>query len=194
MDALELLFSSRVKARIFRLLFGPGAPEFHIRELARRAGLHEATVRQELKSQARQRLVLARVSGNRTYYRAHAAHPLAAEIRSLALKTGGMAEALSRALAKAEVRAAFIFGSIADGTETPESDVDLMIIGPLSLREASVAVAGTGASFGREVNPHVLTAKEFARRRAAGDHFVHTVMRGPKVFLVGSERELEAMG
>jgi hypothetical protein len=45
MDTLTELLSSRVKAEVLRLLFGPAAAELHLRELARRAHLNDATVR-----------------------------------------------------------------------------------------------------------------------------------------------------
>jgi hypothetical protein len=83
---------------------------------------------------------------------------------------------------------------MAGGTEKPESDVDLVILGTISLREVSGLLSGAGQDFGREINTHVMTPREFLRRRAAGDHFVHTVMGGPRVFLVGNERELEELG
>jgi predicted nucleotidyltransferase len=194
MDSLERLLSSRVKARLLRLLFGPGLRELHIRDLARRADLNEATVRQELKRLTGLRLVEPRVSGNRTYHRANAAHPLAPEIRNLVLKTSGLAEALAGALRDGRIRAAFIFGSMADGSEKPESDIDLMIVGSLSLRDVSTLLADVAPALGREINPHVFTPKEFDRRRAARDHFVHTVMQGPKVFLVGGAHDFEAVG
>jgi hypothetical protein len=47
---------------------------------------------------------------------------------------------------------------------------------------------------GREINPHVLTVEEFVRRRAARDHFLTNVLASPKLFLTGTEHELEAMG
>jgi len=90
MDNLPRLLSSRVKAEVFRLLFGPDALELHVREIARRAGLNEATVRQELSALAGLRLVALRRDGNRAYYRAETANPLCADIRNIVRKTSGL--------------------------------------------------------------------------------------------------------
>jgi DNA-binding transcriptional ArsR family regulator len=87
MNALAELLSSRVKAEVFRLLFGLTACELHVRELQRRSGLSVSTVRQELRRLTGLGLVEVRKDGNRTYYRANAEHPLYADIRSLVLKT-----------------------------------------------------------------------------------------------------------
>jgi len=185
---------SRVKAEIFRLLFGPGAGELHVRDLARRAGLNDATVRQELRRLTAMRLVVARVSGNRIYCRANPDHPLTPEIRNLVMKTSGLADVLRRSLDKAAICAAFVFGSLAEGVEKPGSDVDLMIVGSITLRQVSKLLSGVGSLLGREVNPHILTPREFVRRRKAGDHFLTSVLGGKRLFVIGDESVLEAMG
>jgi predicted nucleotidyltransferase len=151
-------------------------------------------VRQELKRLTAMRLVEARVSGNRIYYRANPDHPLTPEIRNLVLKTSGLADVLRRALDTAGIRSAFVFGSVAEGVEKPGSDVDLMIVGSMTLREASKLLSGVGSLLGREVNPHVFTSREFVRRRKAGDHFLTSVLGGKRLFVIGDESDLEAMG
>lgn len=194
MDALADLLSSRVKAEVFRLLFGPGARELHVREIARRAGLNEATVRQELARLKRLGLLTCRRDGNRTLYGADAGHPLHPDIRSMVRKTSGLADALREAIACSQVRVAFVFGSLADGTADPGSDVDLMVIGALSLRQLAKMLSGVSSMLGREINPHVLTEREFARRRRSRGHFLATVGRAARTFVIGDEHELEAVG
>jgi DNA-binding transcriptional ArsR family regulator len=71
MDTLTQLLSSRVRAGIFQLLFGLSRSELHVRELARRCQLNEATVRQELRKLKRLDLVYERRDGNRAYYECH---------------------------------------------------------------------------------------------------------------------------
>jgi hypothetical protein len=44
------------------------------------------------------------------------------------------------------------------------------------------------------VNPHVFREEEFRKRNRAKEHFVSSVMETPKIFIIGSQRELEAMG
>jgi predicted nucleotidyltransferase len=89
---------------------------------------------------------------------------------------------------------AFVFGSIARGEERAGSDVDLMVIGQLGLRDLSRLLSGIEEKIGREVNPHVLREEEFRKRIRAKEHFASNVMEAPKIFIIGSERELEAMG
>jgi DNA-binding transcriptional ArsR family regulator len=194
MNMLAELLSSRVKAEIFRLLFGVAPRELHVREIERQSGLADATVRQELRRLSRLGVVESRRDGNRTYYRANLRRPLYPDIRGLTLKTNGLAGVLREALAHPGIRLTFVFGSVAAGAEKAESDVDLMVIGAVSLRQLSKLLSGVSAKVGREINPHVFTAEEFVRRKKARDHFVSAVSGAPKLFVIGSEDELEAMG
>ncbi len=192
-NPLPLLFVSRVRAEIFRLLFEEAGHELHLRELQRQAGLALGTIQQDLKKLRKLDLVRARRDGNRLYYSATAVHPLFPEISSIVQKTTGLLGQLKRRLAEPEVRIAFIFGSISTGREHAESDVDLMIVGGVGLRRASSLTSGLSSSVGRKVNPHTYTPAEFARRVREKDHFVTSVLKTPLAFLVGSEASLKEL-
>lgn len=194
MNRLTELLSSRARAEIFRLLFGRMGEELHVREIERRSGLNDSTLRQELRKLVRLDLLQSRRDSNRVYYRAKTENPLYPEIRNLVLKTSGLSDVLKSALMDTRIQMAFVFGSIACGEEKAGSDVDLMVIGQLGLRDLSRLLSGIGEKIGREVNPHVLREEEFRKRIRAKDHFVSSVMEAPKIFIIGSQRELEAMG
>lgn len=195
MDQLAVLLSSKSRAEIFRLLFGPACGDFHVRELERRTRLSYATVRQELMKLSRLGVVESRKDGNRTYYRANGAHPLYPDIRNLVLKTSGLADVLREALDGAsDISLAFVFGSIANSAAKAQSDIDLMVIGTIGLRRLSRLLSGLEVKLGREVNPHVLTPEEFARRARERDHFITAVLKGPRLFVVGGEDELRRLG
>ena len=89
---------------------------------------------------------------------------------------------------------AFVFGSIARGEEKAGSDVDLMVIGQMGLRDLSRLLSGIEEKIGREVNPHVLREEELRRRIRQKEHFVSRVMETPKIFVIGTQDELETMG
>ena len=194
MNRLAELLSSRARAEIFRFLLSGTGEELHVREIERRSGLNDSTLRQELRKLVRLDLVQSRRDSNRVYYRAKTESPLYPEIRNLVLKTSGLSDVLKSALTDKRIRLAFVFGSIASGEEKAGSDVDLMVIGQLGLRDLSRLLSGIEEKIGREVNPHVLREEEFRKRIRAKEHFVSSVMETPKIFIIGSERELEAMG
>lgn len=194
MNALELIVSSRTRAGVFTTLFGLGQRELHNREIARRVKHSEAAVRQELSKLAALDLVHVRRDGNRVYYSANRNHPLYHEIHSMVLKTTGLVGVLADALVDHRIETAFVFGSIAEGEETPDSDVDILIIGGIGLMEVSRLLSGVSERLEREINPVVMSREEYTRRAGTDDHFANNVIRGARLFIKGDPDEFEAMG
>jgi len=85
---------------------------------------------------------------------------------------------------------AFVYGSVANGVFRAASDVDLFIVGSVSFAQVVSALRPAQDMLRREVNPSVYPPEEFRRRVAEGNPFLTTVVREPKVFLIGGEREL----
>jgi len=195
MNVLAEILSSKIRAEIFRLLFGTSAEELHMREIERRSGYAIGTIQTELKKLLRLDLVKKRKDGNRLYYRANKEHPLYPDIRSFVLKTIGLVDILKNALRQdSDISIAFVFGSIALHEETAGSDVDLMVIGKLGLRKLTGMLSGVPEQIGREINPHVLSVNEFIKRKTKREHFVTQVFEAPKIFITGNANDLEAMG
>ena len=174
-------------------MFGLSDKELHVREIERRAGLSIATVRQELQKLLKLELVSARRDGNRLYYRGNKEHPLFSDIQNMVLKTSGIVEPLKEVLDKESVNIAFIFGSLANNRERAASDLDLMVIGTVGLRTLSGWLSGISEKIGREINPHVMSLKEYRKRKRSGEHFLNRVMESSKIFIKGSENDLAAM-
>ena len=198
-NLLAEILSSKVRAELFRLLFESHTPELHMREIERRSHLAIGTIQQDLKKLTGLDLVTSHRDGNRLYYRANPNHPLFHEVKNLVMKTTGAVPLLTEAfhskeILKKEIQIAFIFGSIARNEERAESDIDLMVIGAIGLRKISHLLSGMTEKLGREINPHVLTPKEFKKKLSIQDHFLSQVMSTKKHFIIGDENELEAMG
>jgi predicted nucleotidyltransferase len=117
------------------------------------------------------------------------------ELRGLAAKTFGLAEALQEFLRplRRKVAAAFVYGSQAGGKARAASDVDLMVIGKATFGEVVAALQPAHDRLGREVNPTVYPEAEFRAKLAKKHHFLRAVMDGPKIFLVGDERVLKGL-
>ncbi|MFZ7112696.1 MAG: nucleotidyltransferase domain-containing protein [Desulfatiglandales bacterium] len=194
MDMLSEILSSRTRAEIFRLLLGPVEGEYHIREIQRRSGLNDSTIRQELRKLTRLDLVIARRDSNRIYYKANKLNPLFADLRNLVLKTIGIAHILKDALQDNRIQLAFVFGSIAEGKARAESDVDLFVIGNVGLRKITELLSGVSEKIGREINPHIMTLEEFQKRLKTGDHFITHMVSSQKLFIIGAEHDFETMG
>ena len=191
MNLLAEILSSKIRSEIFRMLFGVNGKELHVREIERRSGLTIGTIQQELKKLVRLDLIRRRKDGNRLYYKANQEHPLYPDIRNLVLKTVGLADFFREALkGNPNIKLAFVFGSIARHEEKDKSDVDLMIIGDIGMRQLTGLLSGVSGQLGREINPHILSIREFLKRKSAKDHFLIQVLESPKIFIIGNEDEL----
>jgi uncharacterized protein len=194
MDVLTAILSSGVRAEIFRVLFGLSTEELHMREIQRRSGFAIGTVQTELRKLQGLDLVKKRRDGNRVYFRANRQNPLFNDIHKLVLKTTGLVDVLKKALSVDEkIRLAFVFGSVARGEIQAGSDIDLMIIGDVGLRNISRHLSGVTELMGREINPHVYSDADFSSRKKSGEHFLNRLLKEPKLFIIGNENDLEAM-
>jgi predicted nucleotidyltransferase len=190
---LARLFSSRVRGEVFSLLFGLQGAPLHLREIQRRSGLSVGTVQRELRQLEDLGLIQRARDGNRVYYDAVRSHPLYEEIRSIVRKTAGLADVLREALEGPGVEWAFVFGSVARGEETAESDIDLMVVGKAGLREIVGRLSGVTEVLGREIAPHTFSRQELFKRKKARDPFVTRVLTAPKMFVLGDEDEFAAV-
>jgi predicted nucleotidyltransferase len=189
MDLLPKLFLSEIRAALFRLFFGPTTGRLYRAEIIARFDFAGRSVEEELEKLVRLELLHTIKDGNRRYYEVNRAHPLYAELRGIVLKTGGLRDVLAEALKGLKVEHAFVFGSIAAGTETAESDVDLMVIGTATHRQAASGLRRASETLAREINPHFFTIEEFFGRLEKRDHFLGDVMAKPKLFIVGDDHE-----
>lgn len=188
----DALFS-KTQQRVLRVLFGRPERSFYASEIIREAGTGSGAAQRELARLEESGLIVARRIGHQKHYQANAASPLFSELRNIVLKTLGLAEPLRDALkpfAKA-IRAAFVYGSVAKGTDQSESDIDLMIVSDtLTYGDVFGALERVARTVARPVNPTVYTSGEFSKRVGAKDAFVTRVLEGPKVWLIGSEHDL----
>ncbi len=105
----------------------------------------------------------------------------------------GVAEPLRRALAPRAkaIGAAFVYGSIAKGTDRARSDIDLMVLSD-SLRSTDLfeGLQEAEAALGRKVNPTLMTLAQWHTKRSQADSFAARVAAGPRIFVIGSEDDL----
>jgi len=162
-------------------------------ELARHLETTPSSLQRELESLAAVGLLERRHDGRRSYFKANADSPLFADLRGLMEKTSGVVPALSAALEPfgPRIESAFLYGSVARGEEHAASDVDLAIVGTVRQIDLLPALRKLEARFHREVNVTLFSPQEFRARLAAGDHFLHSVLKGKTILLKGAIHELE---
>lgn len=184
----DALFTS-TQQRVLALLFGQPRRDFFVTEIIDLVGLGRGTVQRELARLAESGLAVVTYAGNRKYYRANRDSPLFDEICGIVRKTVGIEESVRDALQPLAdgLVLALLYGSIARGTDTAASDVDLLLVSDeLTLEAAHAALAPVEELLGRRMNPTIYTTDEYRRRRAAKSGFLTQLLQGRVVVLVGN--------
>jgi predicted nucleotidyltransferase len=194
--ALSKVVFGQTRRSIFALLYGHTEERFYLREIARRAGTGIGATQRELGQLTDAGLIHRIRRGRQIYYQANRKNPIFAELKSILAKTSGIRDVLNEGLASLadRIKLAFVYGSIARGEEKAASDVDLMVVGEVSFSDVVSALSQIEAKVGREVNPTVYDPREFREKLGAKNHFLSTVAKEKKLFVIGDEREFRRLG
>ncbi|HSB14992.1 MAG TPA: nucleotidyltransferase domain-containing protein [Bryobacteraceae bacterium] len=169
---------------------------FYQRQVLRALRLGSGAVQRDLSRLCKCGILVRTVEGRQTYYQVNRQCPVVDELRGLIRKTFGVSYVLQtnlRALAN-RIQIAFVYGSLAEGRETPSSDIDVMIVGDhVTLDEIVSAFSTAQAELAREINPSLYRIAEYCRKLSEGHHFLSSVMDGPKMFLIGDETILAGL-
>lgn len=196
-ETVENVIFGKGRAAILGLLYEHPDQSFYYRQLTRELkGLSVGTLQRELDTLSRLGLIERSTIGKQVFYRANRNHPIFTELRALVAKTVGAIPTLRSTLAPLtdRISVAFIYGSMARGKETAESDIDLLIVGKVQLEDVIARLGNIEASLRRPINPTVYSPAEFRTKLTSGNHFLNSVVRGDKAFLIGDEDELRKVG
>ena len=194
LDALGVPSSAEKAVRYF-VTHSTARP--YARELQRTLGVGGASAQRDLDRLTEIGALKRVVDGRLVRYVAQPGSRFWRGMRLLIADPSRPADLLRDALCDvAGVKAAFVFGSSAKGTDRPDSDVDVFVIEevgadpkPLHRQLAEAAVL-----LGREINPTRYTIEKLAERlgdRALpGSRFAREVLAGPKQWVAGTPEAL----
>ena len=188
----RLLFGS-TRREVLALLLGRPDERFYLREIQRAVGGGSGAVQRELKQLTDAGLVEREVRGNHVYFSANRSASIFPELQAIVAKTAGSVDILRAELGsfhrRGQIDVALVYGSVATGKQTAASDVDLLVIGSVTLGEIIPAVRAAERRIGREINPSVYTSREFREKLKRGTAYLKRISAGPKLFVVGDERD-----
>ena len=169
MSIADFLFASPVK-NILRTVYSAPEQSFMLNELIGRAGHGRGNSQRHI-----ERLIDAGVleeaprHGHQRSIRANKDFALYPELLSICRKSFGLLEPIREALApfRSKISEAFLFGSVAKGSDTHQSDIDLMIIGNAPLLALTEAMFKVEQDLGRPVHLNVYAPEEWTNLKVA---------------------------
>ncbi len=162
-------------------------------ELARHLGTTRSSLQRELVKLVKVGILKSRREGRMLYVQADRECPVFLELQGLLSKTAGLVDLLRDALLPfgSRIVCSFVFGSVARAEEVSASDVDLFIVGDVGLRDVAATLLEARRKTGREVNAKLYRSEDLVKRLTARDHFVINVLSTPKLFVIGSQHDLD---
>jgi len=183
------IIGSKAREAILLRLFLDPEREFYLREIVRLTRFAPRTIQTELDNLVQQDLLKERRSGNRRYLQANSEHPLFRSLQELLLRSEGFIGVLRDALGEQGIDFAIVFGSMASREAKASSDIDILIVGDIGLRETIKRLSEVPDLLGREVNPVVWTRDEYQQRLVQQDHFLLNIMQQPRLEIKGTPDE-----
>ena len=188
---LSALITSKSRVEILTWFLSHPGERFHYMQLSKILLASRPSIHKELKRLEDAGILLSQKEANARFYWINQDYSLYPELKSIVFKTAGVADFLRGAFKDTgDVRAAFIYGSVARSREDARSDVDLMIIGDIDQDRLQGVVTAAENELGREINYSVYELEDWQGQLAAGKAFVTDVAAGPKLFVVGDEDDL----
>jgi predicted nucleotidyltransferase len=184
----DALFTG-TRQTLLRLFFGHPDRGYTLTDLIGLAQAGRGAVQRETARLVQAGLISHEGERRGSLYRANADSPIFDELCSIARKILGPADVLRTALAPLEprIRLALLFGSVAQGVDRADSDIDVLIVADdLMLEEVFEALAEAEQTLGRRISPTLYTSEEFDRRRAERGPFVTEVLNGVHQRLLGA--------
>jgi predicted nucleotidyltransferase len=191
---IDFLFSP-YRRQVLALLLLRTDERFHVRELERLTGISAGSLHRELKAMSEAGLLIREQQGNQVLYQADRSCSIFEELTSIFRKTVGLGSELTTALEPIADRidVAFVFGSMASGTQHAKSDLDICVLGEVELLDVVKATGSVQERLRREINPVVMSAKQFASDLANHERFAERLVAEPKIFVIGDENEFRKL-
>ena len=188
---LDVLISKNKKQILAATLLQPER-SWYLLELARHLSVRPSSLQRELRLLTESGILKRHQNGNRVYFQADRACPIHPELALILAKTVGVVDVLRESLhaLRDRIDIAFVYGSVATSSERSTSDIDLMVIGATPLSDVAPVLRKTEEKLSRAINPTVYRPVEFRKRVQEGAHFLKTVLRQEKLFVIGTQGDL----
>ena len=194
-DRLATVLFGKGKRAILAQLLGSPDRRFFVREIARGASVTASTLTRDLAALTEAGILERAQDGRQVYYQANHRCPVFEELKGLVTKTFGYADVLRGMLLPFadRISLALVYGSVARGEQTSQSDIDLMIVGDVGIAGFSERLLEVEQRLSRSINPTVFSKREFCEKIRAENHFVMSVLSRPVIFLIGDNDDLERL-
>jgi len=183
-----LFFSSRSKDKIIRLLFSNPQERYHMRQIERLTGERINSVREALGGLSRGGFITQERVGRKLVFQAHSGGLFYDEVLRMVTKQVGLgARLIKEKMRLGKIKVAFLTTHFYQKQPRRSEEIDLFVIGTISIAELAKLTKEEGEKLGIEINYSVMTDEEFAFRIKNKDPFLSKILQRNKLLLIGKE-------
>jgi len=165
--------------------------KYYVRQLASLLFVSVGSLHKELAKLEKEGILSSEYLGNLRLFSVNKNHPLYKEIKQLIFKTEGIEGRLKDVLKDIlGLKAAFIYGSFAEGKERADSDVDVFLLGQINEDKIISKISDLENEFSREINYTIYTDSDFKKEKKKRNSFILNLLRKPKIFIKGSKDDI----
>jgi predicted nucleotidyltransferase len=187
-NPIEKIFGSRLRAKILAWLFTHTEKSFFVRQLASILKDDPTNLSREMARLETLGILRSKRGRQLKHFQANRDCPFFKELKGLVLKTAGVEGKLGEMLKSIPgIHYALIFGTYAEGRETLDGDIDLMIIGESGVDKLNSSLKKVGKQLGLEIHYVLYSMDEFNAKKKEKDGFLMDVLKGEKIMLAGTE-------
>lgn len=189
---LSNLIAGKTRTKILYLLFGDPKRNLHMRNIEKLTGERINAVRSALTSLVSKNILNKEQIGKKIFFRANPQGMFYEELLRLIAKTSGIGERiLKERLHLGKIKTAFLTSDYYMRRERNGNEVDVVIVGTVSLSEVAKIAKEEGEKVGVELNYSVMTPEEFGERRKNKDPFLARLLQRNRIYIIGGDPLVE---
>lgn len=163
-----------------------------MRNIEKLTGERINAVRATLMSLASKNILNRERIGKKIFFRANPQGIFYEELLRLIAKTSGIGERiLKERLHLGKIKTAFLTSDYYLRKERNGNEVDVVIIGTVSLSEVAKIAKEEGEKIGVELNYSVMTPEEFGERKKNKDPFLARLLQRNRIYIIGGDSLIE---
>lgn len=192
---LSSFISSRTRRSILSQFLSNVEKKYYVRQLAVILNISVGSLHRELNNLEKSGILVSENLGNLRLFHVNKTSPIFKELKDIVFKTDGIQGALENALKGIKgIKIVFIYGSFARKEERADSDIDLFIAGSFLEDDLVSAVSGLEGKFDREINYTIYSIGELRKKIKEKSSFILEVLGGRKIFIIGSQKDINELG
>ena len=189
--SLKHLFISQTRLKLINILFYNPQDIFYVRQLVRLTDEEINSVRRELANLLKSGVINSEWRGNRLYYWADKQSPLFFNLLTIANQSSGLGLKLqNKNETLGTIKLVFYSNKFITGDKRTQDDIDLVIVGDVSLREIDSFIKQEQEIRGFEINYMVMGKGEFRLRRQKRDQFIVDFFLSNPIVIIGNQSEI----